>query len=258
MGDPWESGSFGIDPMGSRTVTAIWDAVVPVSKEQRDQVRILSLTRDRPSGAADSAGYQAARGFARPRMWETYGDRHQGVCFVFETESLVKSFDSLGLTNAFSGNVNYEPPSVDLFQSLLFDVVGIHDLAILSERIAVKLINDREMLLFRKHPDWSGEDEFRLLHFPFPSIGSDPRLVPFESSIKGIVVGERATARSVSRCWAIAKNLGLRDSFGKLRWKNGIPDMVPFVETAKGSVRRASKEELESPGLSGGDEWTLR
>lgn len=58
-----------------------WLAAIQKLKEARDRVRLLSLTRD----VEDYEGHAKIFGccWARPRLWEQYGDEHRGVCLVF-------------------------------------------------------------------------------------------------------------------------------------------------------------------------------
>src|SRR5215218_7593821 len=56
-------------------------------RDLRAEMRILSLTMD-ASGYNDERLRAFARGYARPRMWEQYGDAHRGICLAFSAECL--------------------------------------------------------------------------------------------------------------------------------------------------------------------------
>ena len=49
------------------------------------ETKILSFTLD---GSTEGRRTEYARGYARPRMWEQYGQNHEGVCLVFDHERL--------------------------------------------------------------------------------------------------------------------------------------------------------------------------
>lgn len=84
MRDPAESQDlrlamgFSGDRTDEEADRASGDLLVTV-KEVRDSMRVLSLTREVP-GAQDTFGCC----WARPRMWEQYGDVHRGACLVFD------------------------------------------------------------------------------------------------------------------------------------------------------------------------------
>ena len=93
MRDPAEN--KGIEPsIGSSRASPDHDRatndVYALIKAARDRMRVLSLTCD----ANDGGGYPAFDGcWSRPRMWEQYGDNHEGVCLLFDRSRLERVVD---------------------------------------------------------------------------------------------------------------------------------------------------------------------
>jgi hypothetical protein len=54
----------------------------------RDRIKVLSFSTDDPRVDDDSTRTIYDWGFARPRLWEHYANRHQGVCLCFDRVAL--------------------------------------------------------------------------------------------------------------------------------------------------------------------------
>jgi hypothetical protein len=63
--------------LSSEAMQAVWARV----RQARDGCRVLSMTRDLTDPEIAGDTFEAC--WARPRMWEQYGDIHRGVCLVF-------------------------------------------------------------------------------------------------------------------------------------------------------------------------------
>lgn len=103
-----------------------------------DKYQQLSLTRD-------SCRY----GFDIPAMWGHYGDKGNGVCFIFNKDKLLNSLS----TDIYHDKVEYVRPdySFSVFFRLKDNVI---------EPFTREDINE---FFFKKTCDWSYEQEYRLL-----------------------------------------------------------------------------------------------
>ena len=64
------------------------DEVYAQLKAARDRMRVLSFTHD-ADRRAEYAGFDCC--WSRPRMWEQYGDKHRGVCLLFDAPPLKRA-----------------------------------------------------------------------------------------------------------------------------------------------------------------------
>jgi Protein of unknown function (DUF2971) len=71
------------DPPGADS--APW-AVLEDVKATRDAMRVLAFSRDVGDGVGVRPGFDCC--WARPRMWEQYGDNHRGACLLFDRDRL--------------------------------------------------------------------------------------------------------------------------------------------------------------------------
>jgi hypothetical protein len=113
-------------------------------------------------------------GFLKPRMWDQYADNYNGVCLAFSKKELLKhqhlipekikyrKYDSLYLNESIDLNLLKEKGFDDYF-NLYFNKV--------------------EEKLFRKHIDYSGENEFRLCAYS----KNEYDFIDIRSSLLGIV-----------------------------------------------------------------------
>lgn len=255
MGDPWESGRFGLNPVdwGSAhpDFGKIKVEVQRASASQRGATRIISLTRDRPSGEPTSAEYAWTRGYARPRMWESYSENHRGICLVLRLSKLIASFETLTFgpgVSRFFGHVEYATDLSKHFGNLAFDVSGLN-LVDVDDAVAKWMFESKSALFLTKNRDWAAEDEFRLVVLRAHT--TDPRLVPVGSAAEGLVVGERAAAADFGAAARLASALGIKFSIGQLHWANGIPELSPCVWTSSNELRGMSIAELEGAPVSG-------
>ena len=109
-----------------------------MAQTELDKYQQLSLTRD-------SCRY----GFDIPAMWGHYGDKGNGVCFIFNKDKLLNSLS----TDIYHDKVEYVGP--DYSFSVFFRVKDN-----VIKPFTRKDIND---FFFKKTCDWSYEQEYRLL-----------------------------------------------------------------------------------------------
>ncbi len=96
------------------------------------------------------------KGHLLPRMWTQYGDKHSGVCIIFDRQLLLQRFDHLakqlidiqGVRGTLHGRVKYTNDwSVNIQTN---PVVGY-------ETPDLQLQRNADQHFLTKHPDWSDE-----------------------------------------------------------------------------------------------------
>ncbi len=90
-------------------------------------------------------------GFAKPRMWEQYGNRYKGVCLAFS----LKDLQAQAFKNRFLGNeLNYLTYEDSEISHRSIDTEAIKTMGYKKyEAFFLKYLNDR---LFNKHKDYIG------------------------------------------------------------------------------------------------------
>jgi hypothetical protein len=128
-------------PRGQENPVQEYRAAVQKLKEERDRVRLLSLTADvhyEPRAKVFGCCW------ARPRLWEQYADAHCGVCLVFQRALLEEALqDGLGEDRVSFGEVEYTPEGIaDSAATFLHDQ-RLMDAATRDEAMTRYLIDHR-------------------------------------------------------------------------------------------------------------------
>ena len=113
-------------------------------------------------------------GFMKPRMWDQYGDKYNGICLAFSISKL-KS-----LTNFHNDNVNYLGYT-DLEQNYLsIDYKSIINLG--KDEYIKSFEKEINRIMFEKHIDYRDECEYRFMSF------SEETKIRFKNSIVGVIL----------------------------------------------------------------------
>lgn len=146
---------------------------------------LLSMTIDAPRDSEELNPF--CRGWARPRMWEHYAEKHSGVCLVFEREVFVET-----LTESLVGQDCPTPHH----QPVIYDgdtrQLSMLDLAKLGEGVAQEDVSEyieanREALFFHKLLDWQSEWEYR---FATTCYGVADLFADFGSALIAVIAGK--------------------------------------------------------------------
>jgi len=122
-------------------------------------------------------------GFAKPRMWDNYGDKYKGVCMAFSKSKLQKVIKNTMLFDNDNGDVeylNYNEFSIK-HQSIVWKGTEIY-----TYEHYIKHFKKR---LFYKHEDYIMENEYRICSLsnePFDYIDIKDAFVGLIISNKGI------------------------------------------------------------------------
>lgn len=130
-----------------------------------------------------------SRGYAKSRMWATYGDNHKGVCLVFDKEKLRDIFTVNKNTNdhLFYGSVNYGRIYSEIMKDNEAFYADIKELNEDFETAINKMISNHWKTYFLfKHEDWVTENEYRFL---LVGDKEENEYLPFKDALAGIAVG---------------------------------------------------------------------
>lgn len=141
--------------------------------------------------------------FFRTRMWAQYAQNNQGVCLLFERDTLFRTIKKQ--VGGESLIVQNEIEYLDLDE--LYHLYPHDDLVTIDyERIKTlgvsaairENIKANSPTFFRKDSDWSGEQEYRVLVFD-PRLEGEYAYYDLEQSLKAVILGTRFNPKSILR-----------------------------------------------------------
>jgi hypothetical protein len=187
-------------------------------KRRRDGMRLLSLTRDhiRPPEIPRAFGCC----WARPRMWEQYGDVHRGACLVFSRDRLLAVLKAeMHLQGVgYMDEVEYTPAGFAGSRARTITDDRVLDDHQRRAAVTQHLDGHVKDFFFLKMDDWATEYEFRALllapkdEFAFVSYGEALR-----AAIVGDLFPESGLPEVHRACAAAGVELR------RLIWDNGRP-----------------------------------
>lgn len=229
--DPKESKdwSFGVvDPSHDLLMQGFADINERANKYLKSNTKTLCTSADSPPAAGSSMGeIECSRGYARPRMWAQYGDKHTGVCLALDREVLANAiYDKF----APHGQVHESPVtySNSIYRGPAFGIRHDHVRQEGLERALDRHIREfHRELYFTKALDWRDEQEWRWL-IRTETAGFET--IEVEAALRGIVIGVDCPGSYDPSFRALAKGLDV-PAF-RLLWANGLPCPIlgEFVE----------------------------
>lgn len=146
-------------------------------KKMLDQVKQVSFCMNKIEHKSNTNTKNWEKyGFAKPRMWDQYGDNYKGVCLAFSRKALEKSSEK---ANMICEDVRY---------------VDYHNLDISHQSIDKYKIGDDEYTknfttyvkkrLFKKHIDFNNENEYRICSFNEGEFD----YVDISNALRGVIV----------------------------------------------------------------------
>lgn len=193
-----------------------------VSTAIKSRAHIFCASIDSPEVKSEIGLEIHSRGFARPRMWDQYGDKHNGVCLIFLREHVNKliseqfphdlrvSRQVVYRNKSFINNLSPSDPYLINMQHLRR--VGIDQYA------RDHIVTHWEHLFFEKSLDWRDEHEYRWL----VANNSEKKIfLNYEESLSAIVFGQDCSEVNIREAIRLAKGSGTK--FEQLIWKNSAP-----------------------------------
>jgi hypothetical protein len=225
------SPTISLDSEGDRAasveeIARLWMQI----RDIRDGVKLACFTLD---AEVDQPLWEFPfyRGWARARMWHQYANAHTGACLVFDRAQWDESLNTLSRVNGFAwhqGQVQYKDAAFGDFRSRLSFSSTELRAGKAEERLRQIVEAHRGELFFRKNRDWQSESEHRYLAIS----GSESELVPIDSALVGIVLGQDFPHTEL---WVLSDRLRRRD-LGHVRcalltWRNGMPHVIEDTDS---------------------------
>jgi hypothetical protein len=185
----------------------------------RDRIKVLSFSLDDLRIENESTRTIYDWGFARPRLWEHYADRHQGVCLSFDRAAFTQYTREhlAGEGTPLDDSVAYRNGEIDP-ASLFFLAEEVRA----RERPADAQIHRHHAdFLFTKLSDWETEMEYR---FALATDHMQPIYVPYGNTLKAVVLGYAVDSVYLA---ALEPLCTARTEIFRLSWINGFPRLAP-------------------------------
>jgi hypothetical protein len=197
------------------------DKVYAQIEEARDRMRVLSLTRDAEDRGGSYPGFDCC--WSRPRMWEQYGDKHRGVCLLFDPTRLGRVIRAQWPDERTrpAGNVDYtREGSAEIFGR------GLDADEILGNEQPARAVVDyiyanRDAFFFLKSDDFETEYEYRVVLTARDDDSDDYAYIDYGDSLVGVVLGERFPEWQDPGAITECENLGVKP--GWIHWESGRP-----------------------------------
>lgn len=193
----------------------------------KKSAKVLCFTRDDPLLDPQRVAHLYGRGYAHPRMWDRYADRHRGVCLAFD---VVKLGDEIAASVADRGRLVSRWVTYDDMPTAEVDAFTISARAVLELGWEAAMSQHFDLhhgaLYFYKSTDWATEFEFRWVLLS--SHNDEYEFVDLRSSLSAVIFGEAYPTDSIP----MVRNL-LADSpviFAHMTHRNGHPLPLPAPE----------------------------
>lgn len=130
--------------------------------------------------------------YAKPRMWEQYGNNHEGVCIKLDENKFLNQIHkallekSLDLNKLKAEDVEY----LDIASDFNRDFVKEYAVSIEYPQVVDYCKTHYKMHFFTKDKDYQNEDEFRYVYLDIENIVED-LVISLEDSVTSLYFGEK-------------------------------------------------------------------
>lgn len=187
----------------------------------KQNARLACFSLDAPTLTGEHVQDILKRGFSRPRMWDQYGDKHRGVCLVFDRAKLLDAVSArFAALPWIASAVHYNDQGMLRAPHLHEYMVDVDALETLGRvrYVTEHLQTHHKPLFFEKLSDWRDEREWRIV--VFADADSD-LFAPIDDALIGVIHGTEIDPAIADELATLAPT----ESFEHMRllWKNGAP-----------------------------------
>ncbi|SOU87109.1 conserved hypothetical protein [Tenacibaculum dicentrarchi] len=118
-------------------------------------------------------------GFLKPRMWDQYGDKYNGVCLAFDKNTLKENNPDI-----YSNDVEYINYEEFFRNNMSIDLNNLYEIGL--DEYCRNTLEKIKNASFLKHKDYSGENEYRFISF-----SNSETYLNIGNSLKAIIVSKR-------------------------------------------------------------------
>ncbi|WP_232122853.1 DUF2971 domain-containing protein [Tenacibaculum finnmarkense] len=118
-------------------------------------------------------------GFLKPRMWDQYGDKYNGVCLVFDKKILKENNP-----DTYSNDIEYINYEEFFRSNISIDLNNLYKIGL--NEYCRDILEKIKNVSFLKHKDYSGENEYRFISF-----SNSETYLNIGNSLKAIIVSRK-------------------------------------------------------------------
>jgi hypothetical protein len=227
VNDPRESKACDFSPFVRDDLNLSREQYDSISREISDvlkaNAKIVCFSQDKDAAIGKwQPEALLDRGFAKPSMWHHYGDKHCGLCLMFEWNKLNQAFlKQLDSGRLISGKVDYSNKGIlpNLSKDpFVVNLIQVREIGDYYSAIKNHLNFWFQDLFLRKLSDWKNEDEYRWIYLD-DNLG--PIYVGFEGALEAIVIGEHVPNSYYEDILRYC--VKYHADVTNLNWRNGYP-----------------------------------
>jgi Protein of unknown function (DUF2971) len=164
-------------------------------------------------------------------MWEQYGEKHRGVCLLFDRPRLERAIrdEWPDERSRYLDNVVYKRDgNSEIVRRGLNGDQGLNADQILGDEHPARAVDDYirtngDAFFFLKSDDFATEYEYRVVL----AAGDDEyACIDYGDALVGVVLGERFPKRRRQRAIEVCSKKGEKVKLGRMCWKNGRPHVL--------------------------------
>lgn len=190
-------------------------------KAARDRMRVLSFTHDADE-RSEYSGFDCC--WARPRMWEQYGDFHRGACLLFDRPRLERAIhDAWPRERTYMRDVDYSREGIAASRGPIRTLIDerIFEGKERAQAVAEYVADRHDAFFFLKSDDFATEYEYRVV---LAAGDDDYAYVEYRDALVGVVLGERFPEWQRPAAIAACSDLALK--LGRMHWEHGRPHVL--------------------------------
>ncbi len=136
--------------------------------------------------------YSNSFGWEKPRMWEQYASRHNGLCLIIDKQKLENHINKLKENNVDIElkKVKYRSFHDIRIDALALDMNKLQDQKI-EDYVDEHIHNNRDYLFYEKNIDYRDESEYRVLLNPTDETDF---YIDISEIIYGIIIGKKVNS----------------------------------------------------------------
>ena len=207
----------GDPPDAERAIQEVYTQL----KAARDRMRVLSFTHDADE-CSEYSGFDCC--WARPRMWEQYGDLHRGACLLFDRPTLEREIhDAWPRERTYMRDVDYSREGIATSRGPIRTLIDdrLFEGKARAQAVAEYVADRHDAFFFLKSDDFATEYEYRVV---LAAGDDDYAHIDYRDALVGVVLGERFPVWQ--RPAAIAACTTSEVKLGRMHWEHGRPHVL--------------------------------
>ncbi|MDY4132854.1 DUF2971 domain-containing protein [Treponema sp.] len=175
-------------------------------------------------------------GWARTGMWAHYGDKHKGICLIFNRNKLIEAAKTNHDIKFEHQKIEYSNNFHDFEEACSVD---LNDINIDKDFTSFYMTKDKQKYLFQKCMDFISEQEYRFLFISDTFTDKEPYKFNFEDALEGVIFSDRFDGNNLDELKDISKKFKV--PLFRLQWEYGTPEIYDFYNNDTDNLTQKMK-----------------